>query len=38
VARLRGTAYAKELLSVIHPNQIEKTPAVVDHSQNILSG
>jgi nucleoside phosphorylase len=42
-AAATAAAYAKELLSVIHPNQVEETPAVVDanlqdHSQCILSG
>ena len=29
-AAATAAAYAKELLSVIHPNQVEETPAVVD--------
>jgi nucleoside phosphorylase len=42
-AAATAAAYAKELLSVIHPNQVEETPAVVDttlqhHSQSIPSG
>ena len=42
-AAATAAAYAKELLSVIHPNQVEKTPAVVDtdsqdHSRCTLSG
>jgi len=42
-AAATAAAYAKELLSVIHPNQIEETPVVVDtnlqgHSQYIPSG
>jgi nucleoside phosphorylase len=42
-AAATAAAYAKELLSVIHPNQVEETPAVVDtnlldHSQCTLSG
>ena len=42
-AAAAAAAYAKELLSVIHPNQVEEAPAVVDadfqgHPQCILSG
>ena len=42
-AAATAAAYAKELLSVIHPNQVEETPVVVDtnsqdHSRCTLSG
>ena len=42
-AAATAAAYAKELLSVIHSNQVEETPAVVDtnsqdHPQCTLSG
>jgi nucleoside phosphorylase len=42
-AAATAAAYAKELLSVIHPNQVEETPAVVntnlqDNSQCIPNG
>jgi nucleoside phosphorylase len=42
-AAATAAAYTKELLSVIHPNQVEETPAAVDtnlqdHSQCIPSG
>ena len=42
-AAAAAAAYAKELLSVIHPNQVEETPAIVDtnlqdNSQSILNG
>ena len=38
-----AAAYTKELLSMIHPNQVEETPAIVDtnlqdNSQSILNG
>jgi hypothetical protein len=29
-AAATAAAYAKELLSVIHPSQVEETPAIVD--------
>jgi hypothetical protein len=41
-AAATAAAYAKELLSVIHPNQVEETPVVdtnlKDHPQYIPSG
>jgi nucleoside phosphorylase len=45
-AATTAAAYAKELLSVIHPNQVDETPAAVpvtittlqDHSQFIPNG
>ena len=42
-AAATAAAYAKELLSVIHPNQIEETPAAInanlqDNSQCVPNG